>query len=404
MRQASTFMLLTFIALTGMSMRALAQSQQGASGDERGGAVIVTTGQAFLADLWTATSNPGDPQLECVDGYAPRRTTWFSFLSQSPTVFVSARGSRDEDDVVIAVFSQSETGITLVGCSSHGARDDETETSLCLNNLTVGEPYVVMIGRFFDSGMKAIVTINNGCPAWQIAPCHLPTGTCVLLEGSACAFAGGRWAQDDASCSVQCPSGPPNDSWLSPTVLNPQGAPQRVSIDCSADDSQLSWFGLGPTLRRGVWFRVAGTGATLRVICSTPERTLSSTAVAFCDSGNAIDLLTVAQVYGEPEAEEGVFLEWCSEVGKSYLIVFGLHWSPSQSGFADVWVEDLGTCSPVTRCCRADANFNGGLDSQDIFDFLNFYFTQDQRADYNRDGAIDNADLFDFLNAYFAGC
>jgi hypothetical protein len=54
--------------------------------------------------------------------------------------------------------------------------------------------------------------------------------------------------------------------------------------------------------------------------------------------------------------------------------------------------------------CAADFNGVGGLNVQDIFDFLAAWFAGDPRANFNGTGGITVADIFDFLGAWFAGC
>jgi hypothetical protein len=54
--------------------------------------------------------------------------------------------------------------------------------------------------------------------------------------------------------------------------------------------------------------------------------------------------------------------------------------------------------------CPADINSSGGLEVQDIFDFLNLWFAGDCRADFNGAGGLSVQDIFDFLSAWFAGC
>lgn len=56
--------------------------------------------------------------------------------------------------------------------------------------------------------------------------------------------------------------------------------------------------------------------------------------------------------------------------------------------------------------CRCDANNNGGLEVQDIFDFLNLWFAGSPLADFNG-GGLGVQDIFDFLSCWFAkplGC
>ncbi len=61
--------------------------------------------------------------------------------------------------------------------------------------------------------------------------------------------------------------------------------------------------------------------------------------------------------------------------------------------------------TPVTQppVCLPDFNRSGGLEVQDIFDFLNAWFAGDPAADFNGHG-LEVQDIFDFLNAWFAGC
>ena len=53
--------------------------------------------------------------------------------------------------------------------------------------------------------------------------------------------------------------------------------------------------------------------------------------------------------------------------------------------------------------CPADFNCSGGAEVEDLFEYLDAWFTNDARADVNRDGlSID--DLFLFVQAWFEGC
>jgi hypothetical protein len=56
-----------------------------------------------------------------------------------------------------------------------------------------------------------------------------------------------------------------------------------------------------------------------------------------------------------------------------------------------------------TPCCIADFNKDSVINSQDIFDFLNAWFSNDSASDLNGDG-VSVQDIFDFLNAWLGGC
>ena len=54
--------------------------------------------------------------------------------------------------------------------------------------------------------------------------------------------------------------------------------------------------------------------------------------------------------------------------------------------------------------CPADFNVDRTVSVQDLFDFLNAFFTSDMKADINGSNTLSQQDLFDFLSGYFAGC
>lgn len=77
-------------------------------------------------------------------------------------------------------------------------------------------------------------------------------------------------------------------------------------------------------------------------------------------------------------------------------------------GFA--WGENIGWINLddasmyVAFKCPADFNNNGTVEVQDIFDFLNTWFTLDITADFNTSGAVEVQDIFDYLTQWFTGC
>ncbi|MBC7772280.1 MAG: hypothetical protein H7210_07290 [Pyrinomonadaceae bacterium] len=81
--------------------------------------------------------------------------------------------------------------------------------------------------------------------------------------------------------------------------------------------------------------------------------------------------------------------------------------NPGQVAY-DMWVM-FGKSAPVAMdqgtlslSCACDWNTDGVLNSQDFFDFIAGFFTDN--ADFNNSGATDSQDFFDFLTCFFTGC
>jgi len=63
-----------------------------------------------------------------------------------------------------------------------------------------------------------------------------------------------------------------------------------------------------------------------------------------------------------------------------------------------------GFATDLGSTCTADFNDDGDVTSQDFFDFLAAFFSQDISADVNGDGTITSQDFFDFIAAFFGDC
>jgi hypothetical protein len=81
------------------------------------------------------------------------------------------------------------------------------------------------------------------------------------------------------------------------------------------------------------------------------------------------------------------------------------------SGAYDVIIT--GPCGSVTSaaatveiftCPSADINDDGTVSVQDLFDFLEAFFSADLRADINQSGTLTVQDIFDYLASYFRFC
>ncbi len=67
-------------------------------------------------------------------------------------------------------------------------------------------------------------------------------------------------------------------------------------------------------------------------------------------------------------------------------------------------VSSLGIARWGVPICRADHNTVGGVNVQDIFDFLGDWFAGATRADFDGANGLTVQDIFAFLGAWFAGC
>ena len=71
------------------------------------------------------------------------------------------------------------------------------------------------------------------------------------------------------------------------------------------------------------------------------------------------------------------------------------------------WIGPGTTCqgqpgNPIT-CCPANFNQADGVTVQDLFDYLDAWFTLAPTADLNGDTNVTVQDLFDYLDLWFAG-
>ncbi len=66
-------------------------------------------------------------------------------------------------------------------------------------------------------------------------------------------------------------------------------------------------------------------------------------------------------------------------------------------------IDELADVVDIYRnVCLGDWNADGTVNSQDFFDFLEMFFTNN--ADFNADGVTNSQDFFDYLQAFFGGC
>jgi hypothetical protein len=123
----------------------------------------------------------------------------------------------------------------------------------------------------------------------------------------------------------------------------------------------------------------------------------SSVSGASLDGGSTARALTHAspcQAGGETGA-------CCS--GSSCSATTAAACTGANTSFAGTGTTCNASGNNTSPCCKGDYNHIGGVTVQDIFDFLNGYFTQNAQADVNGAGGVTVQDIFDYLILYFAG-
>ncbi|MBC7770888.1 MAG: hypothetical protein H7210_00200, partial [Pyrinomonadaceae bacterium] len=71
----------------------------------------------------------------------------------------------------------------------------------------------------------------------------------------------------------------------------------------------------------------------------------------------------------------------------------------ASSAYNELLREQIRSAMQSWLTCTVDWNFDGFVNSQDFFDFLNDFFAG--RADYNHDRFTNSQDFFDFITAFF---
>ncbi|HMN42796.1 MAG TPA: GC-type dockerin domain-anchored protein [Phycisphaerales bacterium] len=143
--------------------------------------------------------------------------------------------------------------------------------------------------------------------------------------------------------------------------------------------------------------------------CSTPDPT-----GACCDASGACSLALSSQCQGEFIGAPSCSPSPCPPGGAPLLCCIGACCRAQACGIstaASCAAAGGGVfrgagipCGPdALECCPADFNSVGGVNVQDVIDFVAAWFAGEPRADFNG-GGLSVQDIFDFLNAWLTGC
>lgn len=160
--------------------------------------------------------------------------------------------------------------------------------------------------------------------------------------------------------------------------------------------------------------QIAGDFVTNRLISSTFSGTyrLSSTGTVTA-STRPITRLEVDMSWA-PALHSGTYWMVVSAVGDTALTaspnpqtIFVTPHLPTANAwqqFNNSWFAIWDPPFTLQAFCPADFDKVDGVNVQDIFSFLNTWFTGNQAADFDGVNGVEVSDIFGFLNAWFAGC
>jgi hypothetical protein len=272
---------------------------------------------------------------------------------------------------------------------------------------------------FVDAGGSSFVWIGTP-PSASNDTCAI-NNTAVAEEGAA--FPANGLTVGFVSSCWQDPSGAPTPAWylrgeFGTTTLNTantdfvirNGAIVAKRGDPIVPASAITWDRASTTSTSNGFLMNAGNAAGHYFIAgNTLEGAVRSSAGVIDGTSIVIRKGDPVDVNGNGLADDDAFVQgFNSEVGagKAFLTDSGQLW-------LDINIQNGANVSigraivrmqvAITPPCAPDFNHSGGLEVQDIFDFLNAWFAGNPAADFNG-GGLAVQDIFDFLNAWFAGC
>ncbi len=353
------------------------------------------------------------------------------------------------------------------GCRAPGSNDVGIPSTLKAY-LAAQTTYIIRVAAFDAASPAGPYALSITGPAAPLGACCNPSGSCAVTTQPDCLAASGAYAGDLSACTLaaQTPQSFPDSATELPIPDNTGASLDRTLT--IADDFPLGDVRLTIDLTHGfigdLMITLAHGPRTATIIHRVGLGTLGSDATlhgafTFTDTAPATIWAEAPTPASGHPVPPGAYV--CSDTlanpvslrqtfaGDTSSGDWTLHIMDASTGYSGVlhsWsltldhasptprcTPQLGACCTAARCtqstlpacagtfqgpntaCSPDpanpttccpANFNsaGGLDVQDIFDFLNTWLAANLAADFNHSGTIDVPDIFDFLNAWLAGC
>jgi hypothetical protein len=234
-----------------------------------------------------------------------------------------------------------------------------------------------------------------------------PTAACIYFSGISAQP--GNLTVDNTGLSAQCDSVPDFkgfNAWATTAWAAALGGNRQLFT---------------PALSYISDFSASATGCTGIARLVTPNYSIANF------NANSVKLTFTSSWLSQPNHDSSI--EASYNGGMTWVPV--LSWNPSNktSNFNETVVVDINNpvgntirlrfndansgwwaiggwsvTGTVGQNCIPDYNGDGILNVNDIFDFLNGWFSNNTQADTNQDGVLNVQDIFDFLAAWFAGC
>ncbi|HMN42358.1 MAG TPA: GC-type dockerin domain-anchored protein [Phycisphaerales bacterium] len=240
---------------------------------------------------------------------------------------------------------------------------------LNVNLIAAGGP-ISAAANLNNFNYQSFCTINPACNAPFILPISLPLGTIGLT-----------------SLLAQQAPGVPDSGTL--TAAGPNT--WNFSVTTAATVTPVVTFG----------------GAPLAADPQQVPLTISGTVTL---SGNTASITASTQLdYAPPATTPGPQPATAFSVPPTSTLCAGINIVLTLNILSTTITSSNSASIPAAGAklpCRCDANNNGALEVQDIFDFLNLWLAGNPAADFNG-GGLSVQDIFDFLNCWLqnpVGC
>jgi hypothetical protein len=217
-----------------------------------------------------------------------------------------------------------------------------------------------------------IVQVGSGAGP-QGACCNATSGACTTVSQVVCP-GGYAWMQGE-SCSLSiCP---------------------RRGTCC--DRAGACTFVFRSACAQGTWW--TADGACAPNPCAQPGRC--------CANGGVCSVILATGCFGIFEPTGACTANACPGACCNATVCTLTDLTTCEGSLAGVFMGGGVSCGVPGNplgCCPANFDGQGGVNTLDIFAFLNAWFAGDLRADFERNGFLDVFDVYGFVSAWLRGC